>query len=85
MPIVFYALDTLTILSTLVASWLWYMAGSRSVRRISRHELLDAADINRLVVAMNRSAILNRRAALATAASALFIAIRFAASLFLGD
>ena len=81
MPILFYILDTLTILSALVASWLWYMAGSQSVRRISRPERLDAADINRLVVAMNRAAILNRRAALATAASALFIALRFAVSL----
>ena len=85
MPIIFYFIDSLTILSALLASWLWYMAGSRSVRRISRHELLDAADINRLVVAINRSAILNRRAALATAASALLIGIRFAASLLLGS
>lgn len=83
MPIIFYILDTLTILSALLASWLWYMAGSRSVRRISRHELLDSQDINRLVVAMNRSAILNRRAAMATAASALFIAIGSAASLIM--
>lgn len=81
MLILFYVLDTLAIVAALGASWLWYMAGHRPVRRISRFEELDAADINRIVVSMNRTAILNRRAALATAASAAFIALRFAADL----
>jgi hypothetical protein len=44
-------------------------------------EELNAAGINRIVVAVNRSAILNRRAALASAASAACFALRFAASL----
>lgn len=77
----FYALDSLAIVTALAASWLWYLAGRRQIRRISRSEELDAADINRMVVAMNRSAILNRRAALATAASAACLALRFAADL----
>lgn len=81
MLILFYALDSLAIVTALAASWLWYSAGRRQVRRISRSEELDAADINRMVVAMNRSAILNRRAALATAASAACLAFRFAADL----
>lgn len=81
MPLLFYALDTLAILTALGASWLWYSAGRRPVRRISRFEELNAADLNRVVVAMNRSAILNRRAALASAASAACLALRFAASL----
>ena len=81
MPTLFYILDTLAIVTALVASWLWYSAGRRPVRRISRFEQLDAADINRIVTAINRSALLNRRAALATAASAACLAFRFAASL----
>ena len=81
MPALFYVLDTLAIVTALLASWLWYSAGRRPVRRISRSEELDAADINRIVTAINRSALLNRRAALATAASAACLAFRFAASL----
>ena len=83
MPVLFYVLDALAVLTALLASWLWYSAGSRPVRRISRFEDLDAADINRIVIAINRSAVLNRRAALATAASAACLALRFAASLAL--
>ena len=83
MPPIFYVLDTAAIISALVAAWFWYQAGIRSVRRISRFERLDAADINRIVVAFNRSAILNRRAALASAASALCFALRFGAELLI--
>lgn len=84
MPLMFYVLDALAIATALAASWLWYSAGSRHVRRISRFERLDAADINRLVVTMNRSALLNRRAAFAAAVSAACLAFRFAAELFAG-
>lgn len=81
MPTLFTVLDIAAILTALVAAAFWYQAGAHTVRRISRFETLDAADLNRLVVAMNRSAILNRRAALASAASAICFALRFAASL----
>ncbi len=84
MMTLFTFLDIATIGTSLVAATLWYQAGSRTVRRISRSETLDAADLNRMVVAMNRSAILNRRAALASAASATCLALRFAASLAVG-
>jgi hypothetical protein len=77
----FYVLDIAAILTALVAAGLWYQAGARSVRRISRFEEFNAADVNRIVVAINRSAVLNRRAALASAASAGCLALRFAASL----
>ena len=79
--LLFYFLDTLAILAALAASWLWYSAGRRPIRRITRSETLDAADINRIVVAINRSAMLNRRAALASAASAACLALRFGAAL----
>lgn len=81
MTTLLYALDVLAIFAALAASWLWYSAGSRPVRRVSRFEELDAADLNRIVVTINRSALLNRRAALASAASAACLALRFAASL----
>jgi hypothetical protein len=51
------------------------------VRRISRFEELDAADLNRIVIAINRSNLLNRRAAVAAAASAATLALRFATNL----
>jgi hypothetical protein len=83
MPTLFIILDLAAIVSSLLAAGLWYQAGARTVRRISRFEDLDHADLNRMVVAMNRSALLNRRAALASAAAAICIAFRFAASLAL--
>ena len=65
-------------LAGLSAAWLWYLSGRRKLRRVSRVEALDAADINRIVTAVNRTQILNTRAALAAAASALCAALRFA-------
>ncbi len=73
------ALDLGAIITAIFASAFWYQAGARTVRRVSRFEVFDVADINRMVTAMNRSAILNRRAALASAASAACFALRFAA------
>jgi hypothetical protein len=77
----YISLDLAAIFSSLLAAGLWYQAGARTVRRVSRFEVLDHADLNRLVVVMNRSAILNRRAALASAAAASCIALRFAGTL----
>ncbi|HSK39125.1 MAG TPA: hypothetical protein VK943_05095 [Arenibaculum sp.] len=74
-------LDVLAVLTASLAAWLWYQAGRRHLRRISRFESLDAADLNRIITAINRSTILNKRAALASAASAACLALRFAASL----
>ncbi|MCA1941329.1 MAG: hypothetical protein LDL26_10055 [Caenispirillum bisanense] len=71
-------------LAALVAAWLWYLAGARPQRRVSRDEELDALDFNRLVVGINRSNLLNRRAALATAVSSALVALRFAVGLFAG-
>ncbi len=81
MSALFVVLDLAAIAASFVAAALWYRAGSGTVRRISRFETLDHADLNRMVVAMNRAAILNRRAALASAAAAICFALRFAASL----
>ncbi|MCA3254248.1 MAG: hypothetical protein INF91_01365 [Alphaproteobacteria bacterium] len=72
------ALDVAIIVTSAVAAWLWLKASQGSVRRVSYHEELDAKDLNRLVVALNRSLLLNRRAALATALVTVEAAIRAA-------
>jgi hypothetical protein len=71
-------LDLLALISALAAAFLWWKASGHQVRRISLTEQLDAQDFNRIVIAMNRSQMLNRRAAIATAVSALAIAMKFA-------
>jgi hypothetical protein len=71
-------LDVVALVSALAAAVLWWRASGAVVRRISLKEQLDAQDFNRIVTAMKRSQILNRRAALATALSALAIAAKYA-------
>ncbi len=77
-------LDALALISALAAAYLWWRASGNLVRRISLTEDLNAQDFNRMAIAMNRSQKLNRRAALATAVSALAIAMKFAHDLILG-
>jgi hypothetical protein len=55
-------LDLLIVAAALASAWLWFIASRHRVRRVSRHEVLDAADINRIVTALNRTQILNARA-----------------------
>ncbi len=74
-------LDVAAMLSALAAAWFWWMASRSVIRRVEKHEEVDYHDLNRLVVSFNRTQILNSRAALATAASALCVAARFAAGL----
>ncbi len=71
-------LDVIALASALVAAWLWYRASSNVVRRVEKGEELDHRDLNRIVVAINRTQILNRRAALATAISAFAFAAKTA-------
>ena len=75
------ALDALGVATALLAAWWWYLAGTRQLRRVSWFEPLDAGDFNRVVTAINRNGVLNRRAALAAAASAVSVALRFAVDL----
>jgi hypothetical protein len=70
------AMDLLIIGAALASAWLWSVASRQRIRRITRHEVLDAADINRLVTAMNRTQILNSRAALMTACAAVLAVLR---------
>jgi hypothetical protein len=77
-------LDLVALCSALAAAWLWFKASGNTVRRVDRCEELNHLDINRIVVAINRSQILNRRAALATAVSGVAIAAKFAHDLVFG-
>ena len=72
------ALDIAAMLSALAAAWFWWMASRSVIRRVEKHEEVDYHDLNRLVVSFNRTQILNSRAALATAVSALCVGLRFA-------
>lgn len=78
-------LDLAALLSALAAAILWFRASGTTVRRISLKEELDAQDFNRIVTAMKRSQLLNRRAAMATAISALAIAAKYAHELVTGN
>ena len=71
-----FTLDIAAIIAALIASWLWLRASQNRVRRVSKAEDLTAADINRIVVSINRSQILNSQAAMATAVSAIAVALR---------
>jgi hypothetical protein len=77
-------LDVLIVGSALVSGWLWWRASRQRVRRISRFETLDAADVNRIVIALNRTQALNARAALTTALAAVFAALRIVFGVALG-
>jgi hypothetical protein len=76
-PALLIALDILAICITALAAYLWWLASGMKLRRVAKKEQLDFHDLNRIIVAINRSQILNARAAIASALSALIIAIRF--------
>lgn len=75
------ALDISAMLTALAAAWFWWLASHATMRRVEKEEEIDNHDLNRLVVSFNRTQILNSRAALATALSALCVAARFAAAI----
>ncbi|MFC5423741.1 hypothetical protein ACFPOB_29855 [Bosea eneae] len=72
------AIDVLIGSGALASSWFWWLASRQRLRRISRREELDAGDLNRIVTALNRTQILNSRAALVASAAAAVAALRMA-------
>lgn len=82
LTILIRGLDLAIMATALAASWFWLQASGQRLRRISRTEELDVADMNRIVVAINRSQIMNARAALTSALAALLTAVRFAVDAF---
>ena len=81
MSVILRLLDAGIIVAALVSSYLWWLSSRNRVRRISRHEEIDAADLNRIVTTLNRTQILNARAAVATAAASLLAGVRVILSL----
>jgi hypothetical protein len=81
MKALLFFFDILAISTALVAAWFWYKASQRTVRRMVVDEVFDFHDMNRVIVAYNRGAILNRRAAIATAVSVLCLAAKLAADM----
>lgn len=71
-------LDLFALVSALAAAFLWFKASSVFVRRVQKNEAINSLDLNRVVTSINRTQMLNRRAALATALSALAIALKLA-------
>lgn len=71
-----FVLDLAIGLGALASSYLWWLASRQRIRRISRLEELDAGDMNRIVTALNRTQILNARAALLASMTAAFAAFR---------
>jgi hypothetical protein len=58
-----------------LSSWFWWLASQQRIRRVSRLEHLDAADINRIVITLNRTQLLNARAALIASLTAAAAAV----------
>ncbi|PPD15739.1 MAG: hypothetical protein CTY25_05425 [Methylobacterium sp.] len=71
-------LDLLALASAMAAAYLWFRASSVQVRRVNKSEDINSLDLNRIVTAINRTQLLNQRAALATALSAGMFALKFA-------
>ncbi|MBS1302960.1 hypothetical protein [Loktanella sp. SALINAS62] len=81
MAILTRLLDALGHFTAAAADWFWYLSRSRSLRRVSRFEERDHADLNRIITAFRRASMLNLQAAMAAAATATALAMRFRADL----
>jgi len=77
-----YLLDLSIVIAAVVSAWFWLQASGKPLRRVSKFEDFNHADLNRIVTALNRSRILNARAAVATAIAALLGGLRVAVDLF---
>jgi hypothetical protein len=69
-------LDFAAVLATVLAAYLWFIASGERIRRVSKTEEINSLDLNRIIVTMNRTQMLNARAALASAMAALIVAGR---------
>ena len=78
-----YLLDFSAVLASAVAAWFWYRASAQLIHRVTPHETFDYHDLNRVIVAINRNGIRNRRAALASAVAAAIFALDLALATYL--
>lgn len=76
-----FLLDLAIVVAAGLSGVFWYQASQQSLRRIERKEELDRLDVNRMIVAFNRTQALNRRGALATGAAGALAAVRMVAGL----
>jgi hypothetical protein len=76
MNIVLRMLELGVVVFALASAVLWLQASRQTLRRISRHEELDASDLNQIITQMNRTQILNSRAAMMTALATVLGATR---------
>jgi hypothetical protein len=81
MTMMFLLLDLSIVAAAFLSGMFWWLASLKRLRRIYRDEVLDHADFNRMVVAYNRTQILNARAAIATAAAGILAAIRLSVTI----
>jgi hypothetical protein len=84
MTMLFLILDLLVVAAAFLSGMFWWLASRKRLRRICSNEILDHADFNRMVVAFNRTQILNARAAIATAAAGMFAAVRLSENMIVG-
>ena len=66
-----FLLDLSVVATAQLSGLFWWQASRRRLRRVSRCEELNLADLNRIIVALNRAQILNARAATTTSIAAL--------------
>ncbi len=78
-----HLLDFSAVLASAVAAWFWYKASNQLIHRVTPHETFDYHDLNRVIVAINRNGIRNRRAALASAVAAAVFAADLALAAYL--
>ena len=71
-------LDFATIIASALAAWFWYLASIQTIHRVHATETFDYYDLNRIIVAINRNSIRNRRGALASAVAAALLAVNLA-------
>ena len=82
MPTLIFLLDFGIFVAAGLSGLSWYLASKRLLRRIDKAQELNRLDLNRMVVAFNRTQALNRRAALATSAAGVLAAVRMLVNLF---
>lgn len=69
------ALDLVALVASALATWFWYLASNAHIHRVTFNETFDYHDLNRVIVAINRNSARNRRAALASALTAMLLTV----------
>lgn len=81
MTILFLLLDLSIVSAAFLSGSFWWLANRKRLLRICRDEMLDHAGFNRMVIAYNRTQILNARAAIAMAIAGILAAIRLSGNM----